>query len=155
MSMRAGTENLPGIRGAVVALERCIAELAKGSDVRVRWMRDHVEAALMDELPRGAVSINGGINDRLYNTLSVCIHGVNVRTQLIPILDEDHVYVSVGCACSKGKPSATLSAIGLSPEQQQGSIRISFGFLNSAREARKLARSLVHAVARLTMNENE
>lgn len=146
MSWRSGTENLAGIRGAVVALERCAAELASGGDARVRAMRDHVEAALLAGLPPGGVRVNGAGGARLYNTLSVSFPGVNSRAQLVPALDEARVYVNVGCACSQGKPSATLQALGLTPEEQQGSIRVSFGFMNTPQEARKLARALLAAV---------
>lgn len=146
MAWRSGTENLAGIRGATVALERCAEELAAGGDARVRAMRDHVEAALLAGLPPGAVRVNGAGGARLYNTLSVSFPGVNSRTQLIPALDAARVYVNVGCACSQGKPSATLQALGLTSEEQQGSIRVSFGFLNAAQDARRAARALLAAV---------
>lgn len=144
MARRAGTENLAGIHGTVVALEQCMHELAQGSDDRVRRCRDDVQARLEHALG-SRIRVNGHATNRLYNTLSVCIDGVNSR-DVIKLLDDRNIYVNSGCACSKGKPSITLSAIGIDNTAQSGSFRISFGFMNHASDATRVADAILQSV---------
>ena len=50
-----------------------------------------------------------------------------VRSEtMLHFLEEREVFVSSGSACAKGKPSHVLSALGLSREQADSALRISF-----------------------------
>jgi len=142
-SRRGGTENVGGICGMVVALQRCMVLLALNKEAEVRAMRDWTAKTLRAALPE--LVVNGHPRHALYNTLSVCLPSVNSR-QLIPELDAMQVYVNVGCACSRGEGSATLKALGLDERHVNGSLRISYGFMNSMDDCKKLCAAMIHAV---------
>lgn len=142
-ALRAGTENVAGVCGMTVALQRCSELRALGRDREVRHMRDTVQRTLTANIP--GLVVNGDAGSGLYNTLSVCIPDVNSR-QLIPVLDQFKVYVNTGCACSKGQGSATLKALGLSEKYVNGSLRISLSFFTTEEQCRILCTTLLHAL---------
>lgn len=116
---RAGTENLSGIAGFAAAVQACDPR----EYIRVRGLRDQLEAALPD-----AVVIGGSVA-RLANTSALAMPGVPAETQIIAF-DLDGVMVSAGAACSSGKvgPSHVLSAMGIAPELANATIRVSLGW---------------------------
>lgn len=143
-AVRAGTENIAGVCGMAVALARCDELLALGRDREVRLMRDNVLRSMQENIP-GLVVNGAADNGGLYNTISVCIPGVNSRA-LIPLMDAVGVYVNTGCACSKGQGSATLRALGLTEKYINGSLRISLSFLTTEEQCRKLCAALYKAL---------
>ena len=151
-ALRAGTENVAGVCGMATALQKCETLRALGRDREVREMRDKVMRSLMKRIPD--LVINGDPEGGLYNTLSVCIPGVNSRA-LIPLLDRRKVYVNTGCACSKGQGSKTLKALGLDEEHLNGSLRISLGFLTTERECRKLCWAMSEALQELLSRKKD
>lgn len=126
-NIRAGTENVPGILAMCYSLHMCYELLKRGKHKEIREMRDWIKQELQDNIPE--VIINGHPTDSMYNTLSVCLPCDSRK--LVMMLDKKNVCVNVGSACSKGKTSNVLDAIGLSPEIQQGSLRISLGFMTT------------------------
>jgi len=125
---RAGTENLPGIAGFAAAAEVALAGL--GDYVRVRQLRDWLEAAAMEAVPGAAVT--GTDVERLPNTAALAMPGVSAETQVIA-LDLAGVMVSAGAACSSGKvgPSHVLAAMGTAPEIAASTIRVSLGWTST------------------------
>jgi cysteine desulfurase len=77
-------------------------------------------------LPR--IKINSATAPRVPNTSSVSFESVDGESIVLG-LDLRGIYVSTGSACSTGdpEPSHVLLAMGLSPKEAQGSIRISLG----------------------------
>ena len=142
LSYRGGTENIGGICGMVSALEHCHYLLALGGADEVRSMRDFVRKAIVKEVPDAL--LNGHPTDSMYNTLSLCVP-LNSRA-IVKTLDEAKVYVNVGCACSKGADSKTLMAIGRTPAQVNGSLRISLSYLNTMHECQRLVSELLRAI---------
>ena len=71
--------------------------------------------------------------------MSVTFHGVRSEV-LLHTLEEFGVYISAGSACSshKRKPSATLTAMGLSRADVESTVRISFCEENTFRRGRLL-----------------
>jgi cysteine desulfurase len=72
--------------------------------------------------------------------------------RLLALLDTRGVMASHGSACSSGRPepSATLTAMGLSPTEAYASIRFSFSILNTVEEAQfaaDTAASVVQEIA--------
>ena len=67
--------------------------------------------------------------------MSVTFHGVRSEV-LLHTLEEFGVYISAGSACSshKRKPSATLSAMGISNGQIENTVRFSFSEENTFEE---------------------
>ena len=126
--LRSGTENLPAIAAASVAIELAVSEQGEYA-TRTRelaaelWRGLH--AALPDALLLGP-PIEGA--DRLPNTLCVLIPGSDGRV-LVPSLDLVGLEVSAGSACSSGsiEPSPVLLALGHSEEAARAALRFSLG----------------------------
>jgi cysteine desulfurase len=120
---RAGTENGPGIVGFGVAAE--IANRRLEADVvRVKTLRDRLEAGLLERVPLCRVNAGGGF--RLPNTSNVafdCADGEAVLHRL----DKAGIAASSGSACASGsmEPSHVLRALKLPPTALQGAIRFS------------------------------
>ena len=103
----------------------------------VARLRDGVEAQLTAIAPDARVY--GADAARLPNTLCIGMPGVPAATQVMA-LDLAGVMVSAGAACSSGKvrPSRVLAAMGATPEEAQGAIRISLGWSTGAAEIERL-----------------
>jgi cysteine desulfurase len=124
-SLRAGTENVAGIIGLSQAL--ALATESSGSEYkRLQKLRDKFEIKITSALPR--IKINGATAPRVPNTSSMSFESVDGESIVLG-LDLRGIYVSTGSACSTGdpEPSHVLLAMGLSPKEAQGSIRISLG----------------------------
>ena len=79
-------------------------------------------------------------------SFSVC----GVRSEiLLHSLEASGVYVSSGSACSKGKKSGVLSAMGLSDERIDSAIRVSFSKYNTADDVDLLVKALNDALSHI------
>jgi|Deesub1362A_J573_1020465.scaffolds.fasta_scaffold00160_6 cysteine desulfurase len=143
---RSGTENVPGIVGLGKA-----AELAKNT------LEDEMKrlTELRDMLVRGILSIddtflNGHPEKRLPNNVNVGIRYVEGEA-LVLALDMKGIYVSTGSACSSGSgmPSHVLTALGLSPEDARGSLRLTLGKSNTKEDIGYVISTLSEIVADL------
>jgi cysteine desulfurase len=126
---RAGTENVPGIIGLGKTTEIAHLEIAE-NERKVRSLRDTLERGIVERIPE--VIINGHPEKRLYNTLSVCLKGIEGESILLN-LDFEGICASSGSACSSGSldPSHVLLATGISPEVAHGSLRLSLNKFNT------------------------
>ncbi len=129
---RPGTENVPGIVGIGKAADLARKLLAEDS-VRIRALRDRLEAALLQEIP--AARLNGDRSHRVPNTTSMSFPGAGGEALLIA-LDLQGVACSTGAACSSGstEPSHVLLAAGLSRDDARSSLRFSLGRPTTAEE---------------------
>ena len=125
---RSGTENVPGIIGFAKAVE-----IAKEKDVEhMRKLRDIlIEGALKIENSR----LNGPRERRLCNNANFSFKYIEGES-LVLHLDMKGIEASTGSACSSRslEPSHVLLAIGLTPEDAHGSIRMSVGRENTKDE---------------------
>ena len=83
------------------------------------------------------ITVNGmPLREGAPHILSVSVQGIRSEV-LLHTLEEKGIYISAGSACSshKRKPSATLSAMGMSAAQMESTVRISFSEENTAEEA--------------------
>ena len=122
---RGGTENVAGAVGFGVACELARGELpARGS--AYGRLRDRLWEGIAATVPR--VSRNGSREHVLQNTLNVEFAGA-AGDVLLEALDLEGVAVSAGAACASGsiEPSHVLIAMGRSPAQAHGSLRLSVG----------------------------
>jgi cysteine desulfurase len=126
---RAGTENVPGIIGLGKATEIAHLEIAE-NERKVRSFRDTLERGIVECIPE--VTVNGHPEKRLYNTLSVCLKGIEGESILLS-LDFEGIYASSGSACSSGSldPSHVLLATGIAPDVAHGSLRLSLNKFNT------------------------
>ncbi len=124
---RAGTEGVFGIVGMLAAAEAAWREKEDGTLQRISCLRDRLEQGLKAQVPE--IRIQGHSVNRLGNTLNVSFLSTPAQT-LLPALDMAGICVSTGSACSSGstEPSHVLVAMGLSPQELEGSIRFSLGW---------------------------
>ncbi len=145
--LRAGTENVPGIVGLSEALVLA-AGAAESESARLEGLRDRFEARILSAVPR--VRVNGAAARRVPNTSSLSFDSVDGES-IVLSLDLQGIYVSTGSACSTGdpEPSHVLLAMGLSPKEAQGSIRISLGRDTREQDVDTVAEVLAATVNRL------
>lgn len=121
---RAGTENLPAIRGMAAALEDACANIEKNA-ARLIPLRDRLIAGL-NKIPYS--ELNGDEKDRLPSNVNFCFEGIEGESLLL-LLDDKGICASSGSACTSGSldPSHVLLAIGRPHEVAHGSLRLTLG----------------------------
>lgn len=129
---RSGTENIPGIAGLAKAVELGQKNLSQKGE-KIRILRDYLKKELLRRIDD--VSFNGHPTKRLPGNLNFSFKYIEGES-IVLRLDDAGIAVSSGSACSSSslKPSHTLVAMGLSPEDAAGSIRITLGFENTKEE---------------------
>ncbi len=144
---RAGTENVAGIVGAGRAAEIAMEEMDE-EERKIRPLRDKLEKELVGRIPQ--VIVNGHPEKRLYNTLNICVKGIEGEGMLA-LLDMNGISASSGSACTSGslEPSHVLLAIGLPHEIAHGSLRFSLGKYNTEEDVDKVIEVLPWIVERL------
>ena len=93
------------------------------------------------------VKINSSETSSPY-IINLSLSGIRSETML-HFLAESGIYVSSGSACSKGKGSHVLKAIGLSKDDIDSAIRISFSRYNTQGEADLLCERILEATQKL------
>ncbi len=122
---RGGTENVAGIFGMAKAFEIALGNMYEEM-AKERELRDYMEREVESRIE--GVHFNGAEVERLANTSSMTIEGVEAESLLLS-LDMRGVAVSAGSACASSTltPSHVLEAIGLTKVQAKGTIRVSLG----------------------------
>lgn len=122
---RSGTENVPSVVGMAEALR--LAESERNETVaRVESLRDRIVEAILERLD--GVRLNGHPSRRLANNVNFSFDRVEGEPILLG-LDLAGISASSGSACSSAslEPSHVLTALGLTAEQAQGSLRLTLG----------------------------
>lgn len=141
--LRSGTENVAGAVGFAKALE--LAQAHRKSEVqRLASLRDTMQRVICAAIPQAIVS--GDLQHRLAGHLHIAFPGVDAE-RLLFILETKGVLVATGsaCAANKGTRSHVLTAIGLSPEVADGSVRISLGRLSTEENCHQAAEYIIAA----------
>lgn len=134
---RSGTENVPGILGFAEA----VRQWEQHRDV---WT---VHATALQAQVRECVSSLDGARaitpptDASPFLLTAAFSDCKAEA-LLHMLEQHEIYVSSGSACSKGKASPVLTAMGVPDAFSGGAIRISFGATNTTEDADRLCRYL-------------
>ena len=131
--MRSGTDNVPGIEGLGAAAVEIYKNLEENVENMYR-LKEHIAQGL-EKI--GDIRINGmDLREGAPQILSISVMGVRSEV-LLHSLEERGIYVSAGSACSshKRKPSATLAAMGMSKDQIESTVRLSFCEENTIEEA--------------------
>ena len=131
--MRSGTDNVPGIAGLGAAAVEIYKNLEENVENMYR-LKEHIAQGL-EKI--GDIRINGmDLREGAPQILSISVMGVRSEV-LLHSLEERGIYVSAGSACSshKRKPSATLAAMGMSKDQIESTVRLSFCEENTIEEA--------------------
>lgn len=119
---RAGTENIPGIVGYGVAVDRAMKTMKERTDKEIE-LRDYLIDRVLKEVPY--TRLNGHRTDRLPNNANFSFQFIEGESLLI-MLDMKGICGSSGSACTSGSldPSHVLLAIGLPHEIAHGSLRL-------------------------------
>lgn len=127
-NLRSGTENVAGVVGFAKALELA-SEHRKYESERVTKLRDRLERTLTDNFPQAVLS--GHPRRRLGGHLHISFPGIDAE-RIIFALENRGVLAATGsaCAANQGTRSHVLTAIGLTPEIADGSLRLTLGHLN-------------------------
>ncbi len=142
--LRAGTQNVPGVYAAGVALREAVASQPR-THAHLRALQGHLVAALADvpdlsfnHPPEGSPKV-----------VNVTVHGADGEALLMN-LDLEGVFASTGSACAAGTtlPSHVLTAQGLSDADARASLRFSFGPQTTTEDIEHAARALALAAAR-------
>ena len=142
---RAGTENVPAIWAFAQALQLLFDE-QKESIERQRSLRDSFEQELISSLP--GIHRNGE-GERVCNVSNLFIEGVEAE-ELLMLLDQAGIAISVGSACSSGalEPSRTLTHM-YSRQRALSSLRISFHKFTTSSEVDMLLSRLKQTILQL------
>ena len=135
-SLRAGTENVPGIAGLGSAI-KLVGSQRNAQHKRLAGLRTYLAEQLGERIP-GAI-VNGPAQQVAPHVLSVSFPGADGEMMLVR-LNAEGIAVSLGSACTTKsiEPSHVLTAMGLPIEQVGGTLRISFGFPTSKDELDRL-----------------
>ena len=126
---RSGTIPLPLIVGFTKAIELAVQNL----EINVRKLlahRDYLCKGLLEK--NSGIYINGSMLNRLPHNLNFTIS--NVRGSLLHKELKPKIVCSSGSACSNGKPSHVLLALGRSLKEAEASIRLSIGLSTTFEE---------------------
>jgi cysteine desulfurase len=138
---RGGTENTPYIVGLGQACHLAAGAL-DDSAAQMNRLRDRMWEGLSEKIL--GIRLNGAGAKRLPNTLSVNFPDCSGQELLRRVPE---ICASTGSAChSTGVVhSATLEAMGLSPDQTAGTVRLSVGWYTSEEEVERAIELLVGA----------
>lgn len=136
--LRSGTESVPliaGLRGALEELPSCDEFLAR---------MGMLNAYARDRLLGDGFAVCNSPDDAAPYILNVSLPGFRSET-LLHFLESKNIFVSSGSACSKGKGSSVLRAMGLPDDRVDSALRISFGRYNTKEDIDSLYMALAQA----------
>lgn len=144
--LRSGTENVAGTVGFAHAMEQA-EKHRRGEAERLRALRDTLQDALLNAFPDAVIS--GHQRWRLPGHLHISFPGLDAE-RLVFALEMRGVLVATGsaCAANKGTRSHVLTAIGLSPEIADGSLRLTLGRLSTKENTERAAAIIIEEVIR-------
>lgn len=144
---RGGTLNLASIVGFGKAVETTVRDYTI-TNKKLKTLRDYFVSRVKEEIQH--ISVNGHHAQRLPGLASISFNLIEGESLML-LLDMAGIAVSTGSACSSGtlESSHVLKAIGLPPEEAQGTIRFSFGTNNTKEEIDYVVETLKKNVAKL------
>jgi cysteine desulfurase len=142
-----GQEN--GLRSGTLSPALCagMGAAAKVAAERLADDAEHVSALFNRACQLFAGwQLNGSAEQRYKGNLNIRRDGIDVNRLMSDVRD---VMFSAGSACASesNKPSRILAALGLSPEQARGSVRIGFGRYTTAQQLEDAAELINNAAA--------
>lgn len=147
--MRGGTENVAYIMGMAKAVE--LAKEDEEYQLRLAVLRNN----FITRLKAFGCKVNGSLNERLPNNISVTFSQNIAGESLLYMLDMCGICVSTGSACNSKaiEPSYVLKAIGLSDEDAMRTVRITLPHDITADEIDEAINEMEKQIKLLTMED--
>ena len=123
--MRPGTEAVPNIAAFAKACEIRMTHFDEDY-AHVQELADYLKQQVAAELPDAVINGEGDIPHVVNLSMPGCKSEV-----MLHVLEGDEVYISSGSACSKGKQSGVLKALGLPKARTDSALRVSFAPFNT------------------------
>jgi len=144
--LRSGTLNVSGIVGLGKACELA-GEAMEEEARRIRTLRDRLLKRITENLDE--VYVNGGMENRLPNNLSLSFRYVEGESLLSGVGEE--IAVSSGSACTSAtlEPSYVLKSLGVGEDLLHTSIRFGLGRFTTEEEVDYTAKRVVETVKSL------
>lgn len=134
--MRSGTEPVPQIAAFAAACQ--VRQASLPDDLaKVTALRESLLGTLSARLPQIQWNGAGDVPHVVNFSLPGCKSEVMLR-----VLESAEVYVSAGSACSKGKESPVLRAMGLDKARIDSALRVSFAPFNTQEDIDALVAAL-------------
>ncbi len=144
MGLRPGSLAVPLIIGMAKAAEIMTQELIERNK-RLLILRNKLLEQLQMNIPN--LIINGSLKKRLVHNLNITIpdvNGIRLHRALKSLIS-----CSSGSACSNGKPSHVLKALGRSKQEAEASIRLSLGRKTSENDIDQISLGIIKTVKNL------
>jgi len=144
--LRSGTENISGIVGFAKAAELANKEM-NSENIRLKKLRDML---IKDISKIPGTRLNGHEIQRLANNANFSFKNIEGEA-IVMLLDKAGIAASTGSACSTKslEPSHVLLAIGLSPMEAHGSLRLTLGKSTTEEDIRYTLIQLKKIVSKL------
>jgi cysteine desulfurase len=146
MGRRAGTENVLEIVGLGKACEIAALDLERNS-ARMRFLRDRLHEGLLGRLTD--IRLNGHLQERLPNTLSISFKGLEANRLLEEIGLEVAASDGAACHADSVEVSHVLFAMGVPLDWAKGTLRFSVGRMTTEAEIDTAIRVISDAVGKL------
>ncbi len=141
-NMRSGTENVP----AIVGFGEAAKTIASGDEniSNMKKVKEYLQEGILAEIDD--IKINTP-KDSVSSILSISFLGTKSEV-ILHKLEEDDIFVSAGSACSSNKKgrSHVLSAMNMTDEEIEGTLRFSFSSQNTTDEMDYVIERLKKAV---------
>lgn len=135
--MRSGTEPVELIAAFGAAVNAYPEKITKFSELR-HTLLQHLEQW-------EGIILNS--KNSVDNIVNFSVQGVRSEIML-HFLEEKGIYVSSGSACSRGKISPVLSALGVSDKNADSAVRVSFSLNNTEDDIKELVLALSEGIKR-------
>ena len=138
--IRSGTEPVDLICAFEAAVKAFPQNITKFSELR------HTLIQHLEQL-EGIILNSKNSTDHVDNIVNFSVQGIRSEIML-HFLEEKGIFVSSGSACSRGKVSPVLSALGVSDKNADSAVRVSFSLNNTGEEIDQLALALAEGIKR-------
>ena len=138
-NLRSGTENVPSVIGFAKAIQLAEKHRKKENE-RLRKLKELFKKTLSENFSNEEMIFLGNPKKQLASHISVSFPGIDAE-RMVFALEMQGVLVATGsaCAANKGTRSHTLTAMGLSDSEADGSLRISLGKLSNEENIKRAA----------------
>ena len=138
-NLRSGTENVPNVIGFAKAIQLAEKHRKKENE-RLRKLKEIFKKILRDNFSEEEMIFLGNSKKQLASHISVSFPGIDAE-RMVFALETQGVLVATGsaCAANKGVRSHTLTAMGLTDDEADGSLRISLGKLSNEENTKRAA----------------